>query len=92
MPTVRGDADFVGVADLFADGLRPLGRSATQRTLVDDAPAGRADLALDLVRNTSALTEHVRRDRGVAMCFRGGHSGHFSEGSEGVGCCIPLIR
>jgi hypothetical protein len=67
MPTVRGDAGFAGVADLFADGLRPLGRSATQRALVDDAPAGRADLALDLVRNTSALTEHVCRDRGVAM-------------------------
>jgi hypothetical protein len=67
MPTVRGDASFAGVADLFADGLRPLGRSATQRPLVDDPLARRTNLALDLVRNTSALTEHVRRDRGVAM-------------------------
>jgi hypothetical protein len=67
MPTVRGDAGFAGVADLFADGLRPLGRSATQRAFVDDVPAGRADFALDLVRDTSTLTKHVRRDCGVAM-------------------------
>jgi hypothetical protein len=82
MPTVRGGAGFAGVADLLADGLRPLGRSATQRSLVEDPPAGRAHLPLDLVRDPAALTQNVGRDRLVAMCFRGSHSGH----------CFRLVR
>jgi hypothetical protein len=49
------------------DNYAPSGRSSTQRAFVDDPLARRTNLALDLVRNTSALTEHVRRDRGVAM-------------------------
>ena len=38
-----------------------LGDGAAQKSLVDDPPAGRAVLALDLVRDTGALPEHVRR-------------------------------
>jgi hypothetical protein len=80
MPTVRGDAGFAGVADLLAEALRPVCHSATQQSLVEDPPAGRARLALDLVRNPASLTQHVGRDRLVAMCFRGSHSGHCSSG------------
>jgi hypothetical protein len=55
---MRGDAGFAG---LPTDAQRPSGRGATERTLVDDLPAGRAELALDLVRDTGALPEHMRR-------------------------------
>jgi hypothetical protein len=61
MPTIRGDAGFAGFADLPADAQRPSGRCSAQRLLVDDLPAGRAELALDLVRDTGALPEHMRR-------------------------------
>src|SRR5215218_645602 len=90
MPAVRGDAGFAGVADLLAEALRPLGRCATQRSLVEDPQAGRARLALDLVRDPASLTQHVGRDRLVAMCFRGSHSGQWFQASEGIGCCVPL--
>ena len=49
------------------NALWPLGRSAPERPLVKHPAAGRADLALDLVRDTCALPEHVRRDGGVAV-------------------------
>jgi len=55
MPTMRCDAGLAGVADLLAEALRPLGRGATQRPLVEDPPAGRAHLALYLVRDSAAL-------------------------------------
>ena len=45
----------------------PLRRRASQRPLVKHPAAGRADLALDLVRDTCALPEHVRRDGRVAV-------------------------
>jgi len=80
MPTMKGGAGFAGVADLLAGALRQLGRSATQRSFVEDPPAGGAHLALDLVRNPAALTQHVGRDRLVAMFFRGSHSGHCRSG------------
>ena len=73
--------------------LRPLGRSATQRSLVEDPPAGRAHLALDLVRDPAALTQNVGRDRLVAMFFRRSHSCHCFQASEGVGCfCASHVR
>jgi hypothetical protein len=93
MPTMRGDAGFAGVADFLAEALWPLGRSATQRSLVEDPPAGRAHLALDLVRDSAALTQNVGRDRLVAMFFRRSHSCHRFQASEGVGCfCASHVR
>jgi hypothetical protein len=61
MPTMRGDAGFAGVAGLPADAQRPSGGCSAQRLLADDLPAGRAEFALDLVRDTGALPKHVRR-------------------------------
>jgi hypothetical protein len=62
MPTIEAIAGFAGVAGLGrSTRCAPSGRSAAERLLVDDLPAGRAELALDLVRDTGALPEHVRR-------------------------------
>jgi hypothetical protein len=68
MPTIEADAGFAGAADLGrSTRCAPSGRSPADRLLVDDLPAGRAELALDLVRDTGALPEHVRRHGLVTM-------------------------
>jgi hypothetical protein len=68
MPAIEASAGFAGAAVLErTTRCAPSGRSPTERPLVDDAPAGRADFPLDLVRDTCALTKNVRRDRSVAM-------------------------
>src|SRR5215831_6954100 len=71
-----------------------LGGCALQRPLAENLPTGRARLALDLVRDPAALTQNVRRDRLVAMCFRGSHSCHAFrlESASGVFCLSPSRR